>query len=386
MRITIVTPGAAADRPGNRVTADRWAGLLRELGHAVEVAGAYEDGETDLLLALHARKSHRSIVRFREDRPGAPLVVALTGTDLYRDMEDPESEAWASVRLADRLVVLQEKAPEALPPSLRKKTRVIYQSVPEAWVDRPSSGVAERPAPETGGADAATEAELSGAPVADAGASDAETPVADTGAAAGGGSPADPEHARGRDVDETGTPSTFQVCFLAHLRPVKDPFRAALAARLLPDESRIRIVHCGKATTGEMEGRAREEVATNPRYVWLGEVSRAKALAILRRSRLLVLTSRLEGAGNAISEALTVGVPVVCSRIPGLIGMLGEDYPGFFEVGDTRGLARLLRRAEAEPAFLRWLRARCERRRPLLDPAREREALRDLLRELTPTA
>ena len=67
----------------------------------------------------------------------------------------------------------------------------------------------------------------------------------------------------------------------------------------------------------------------------------------------------MEGGANVIVEAVTAGTPVVASRIPGNVGMLGRDYRGYFEPGDARGLARLLVRALEEPAFLRGLRVQC---------------------------
>jgi len=93
---------------------------------------------------------------------------------------------------------------------------------------------------------------------------------------------------------------------------------------------------------------------------------------MLVRSRLLVLSSRMEGGANVISEAVVEGVPVLASRISGNIGLLGARYPGYFPVGDTAALAKLLQRAITDPAFYERLRCRCDDLKPLFDPARER--------------
>jgi glycosyltransferase involved in cell wall biosynthesis len=169
---------------------------------------------------------------------------------------------------------------------------------------------------------------------------------------------------------------------MGHLRPVKDPFRTALAARLLPESSRIRVVHLGAALSDDMAAAARVEEKANPRYRWLGEQPRWKALRILSRSRLLSLTSELEGGANVVSEAVTLSVPVVSSRIAGSIGLLGEDYPGFFPFGDTQSLADLLHRAETDTTFYKDLKRFGRRQRPLFEPARERASWRQLLAEL----
>ena len=78
----------------------------------------------------------------------------------------------------------------------------------------------------------------------------------------------------------------------------------------------------------------------------------------------------------------STSVPVISSRIPGSVGLLGESYPGFFPVGDTKALARMLHRAETDPAFYRSLASRCRRLARLVDPANERRAWARLLREL----
>jgi glycosyltransferase involved in cell wall biosynthesis len=95
-----------------------------------------------------------------------------------------------------------------------------------------------------------------------------------------------------------------------------------------------------------------------------------------------VLSSRLEGGANILSEAIVTSVPVVASRIPGTVGILGNPYSGYFNVGDTRELTRLLIRAETEPDFLALLRSQGTRLVNLFEPARERKAWEDLLVEI----
>jgi putative glycosyltransferase (TIGR04348 family) len=266
-------------------------------------------------VALHARKSAASVQRFSDEHPDRPVVLALTGSDLYDEIHSCP-DARRSMERATRLIVLQPAGLAELSEVHRIKSRVIIQS-------------AERPL-----RPAATD--------------------------------------RG----------VFQVCVLAHLRPVKDPLRTAFAARLVPSSSKIQVVHLGNALDETLAGEALEEMAINPRYRWLGERPRAEALRMLASSRLMVLTSRLEGGANAVSEAIACSVPVISSRISGSIGLLGEDYPGYFPVGDTQALSDLLSRAETDVGFYESLTSWCGRRAALVDPANERRAWQDLLREL----
>jgi len=317
MKIGIVTPAPPRSRYGNRVTAMRWAGFLKTSGHSVRVIQTYNGEAFDLLIALHARRSYRSIARFNREHPDLPIIVVLTGTDLYRDLGRIKSTQ-KSLDLATRIVVLQPKALDELAMRLRPKTRVVYQSVGPGFVK------------------------------------------------------ARPSKAR----------STFDVCIVGHMRPVKDPFRAAMASRELPESSRIRVLQIGGAMTGEAAVRAKAEARINARYQWLGEQPPARVRKILERCQLFVLSSKMEGGANVLGEAIVAGVPVLASRIPGSIGILGEDYPGYFETGNTRQLARLMLKAETDPSYLKELKEWCEATRPLFSPALERASLKSLVAEL----
>ena len=125
--LCIVTPALADANNGNWQTARRWARLLS--GHyRVRVAQAWAPGdEGDVLLALHARRSAPSVAAWARAHPDRPLVLALTGTDLYRDIAF-DADAQRSLALAHRLIVLQEQGPLALPEALRDKCRVVFQS------------------------------------------------------------------------------------------------------------------------------------------------------------------------------------------------------------------------------------------------------------------
>ena len=128
MRIELITPAGSATRTGNRVTALRWAKLLRGLGHRVRVGVDYDGVPCDLMVALHARRSLPSMTRFKARQPDAPLVLALTGTDLYGDIHS-DAQARAVLSVADRLVLLQPEGLKELPPALHPRCRVILQSV-----------------------------------------------------------------------------------------------------------------------------------------------------------------------------------------------------------------------------------------------------------------
>ncbi len=180
------------------------------------------------------------------------------------------------------------------------------------------------------------------------------------------------------------TPSRrhFEICVVGHLRDEKDSLRAAYAARQLPAESRLRVVHFGKAHNAAWEKKVRAEIKRNPRYVWRGEVPGWAVRRAFGRCHAMVLSSVMEGGANVISEAVVAGLPVIASDIEGTIGLLGDDYDGYYRVGDETALAALLHRAETEPAFLKHLAAQGRKRAPLFRPARERAAWKKLMAAL----
>jgi putative glycosyltransferase (TIGR04348 family) len=127
--IVIVTPALADANNGNWQTAQRWARLLQQ-AYRVRLQPTWDGGEQALLIALHARRSAPAVANWRRRQGAAPLIVALTGTDLYRDIHSDVS-AQASLLSADRLIVLNEKGTSALPAPLRHKAHVLLQSCRE---------------------------------------------------------------------------------------------------------------------------------------------------------------------------------------------------------------------------------------------------------------
>jgi len=289
MKIALVTPANLGKQTGNSITAVRWASIFDSLGHSVAIINEYIDEQADLMIALNAYRSRVSILRFAEMHPDKPLVVALTGTDLYRFMDSHREEVLGAIEAADRLVVLSTLAINALPSDQRHKTFLIYESA--------------QPLP------------------------------------------------NGRHPVQR----YFDICVIGHLRPEKDPLLTAVAARDLPVSSKIRIRHYGKAHTAEWARRAKKEMLDNRRYTWFGEVAHWKVRHALAKCNLMVLTSRLEGGPNSLSEAIVAGVPVITTEIDGCVGVLGQDYDGYFPVGDAEALTKLLIRAETDVEFLTGL-------------------------------
>lgn len=313
MNIRLITPAKLGKRAGNSVTAVRWASILRELGHETVMAHEYRGESTEVLIALNAYRSAQAIEAFRHRHSDRPLIVALTGTDLYRFARSHPVATLRSIELADRLLVLNHLAHNALPESVHAKLFLIYESA--------------RPLPR----------------------------------------------------ERRPSVRNFDVCVIGHLRDEKDPLRTALAVRDLPEGSTIRVRHYGAAHVGKWARMARDEMDRNRRYQWFGEVAHWQVRRALSRCRLMTLTSIMEGGPNTLSEAVVAGVPVISSDVDGLVGVLGEDYPGYFPVGDTKALRERLVQAETDPVFLEELERYIERQVPRLSREHEKDRWAELL-------
>ncbi len=339
MNILIVTPAKPGSRHGNRNTATRWARHLRASGHEVDIVVDANEATRahDVMIALHARRSAESIALWKS-KPDRPLILALTGTDLYRDIRT-DASAQASMQLADAMIVLQAEALNELAPALRAKTRVIHQSV--------------------------------------------------------------------RAVHRVDPPSSYcLITVIGHLRDEKDPLRAAYALQHLPPASRIRVVQLGGAMDDKLAAEARviaareaaraisavetarardphaarQQPAQGTRYRWPGELAHGDAMRWLARSHAMVISSRMEGGAHVVSEAIACGVPVLASHIPGNVGLLGADYPGYYPLEDDTALATLMLRVENDKRFVLTLERALGRRRHLTDAEAERSALDRLVR------
>ena len=322
--MVIVSPSLAAANNGNWQTARRWSALLRP-DYAARITSSWPDRDADgdsVMLALHAARSAESIAAWAHRHGSRGLGVVLTGTDLYGEFAG-QPDVLRSMDLADRLVVLQDQAPPALPARLRDKARVIYQSTP-----------VRKALPKTS--------------------------------------------------------RRLRAIAVGHLRAVKAPETLFAAARRLAPRTDIELRHVGEAV-GDWAEAARSTEAHCPGYRWLGPLRHGQARRLIQRSHLLVHASLAEGGAHVVMEAVRSGTPVLASRIPGNVGMLGTDYRGYFEPGDADGLARLLAQCRSEqlqapddPAgtLLARLRAQCDARAVLFDPESERRALMHLVQDL----
>lgn len=181
----------------------------------------------------------------------------------------------------------------------------------------------------------------------------------------------------------TKTPRHLRVVMVGHLREEKDPLTLMAAARRLPPDAGVFIDHIGAALDPALGEAAQATQAQCPPYRWLGALPHAPTRQRIQRAHLLVHCSRMEGGAHVLMEAMCSGTPVLASRIDGNVGLLGEDYGGYFEPGDAQGLASALLalRDQGNGLLAHW-RAQCALRAPLFEPSAERAALHQWVQDL----
>jgi putative glycosyltransferase (TIGR04348 family) len=307
--IVIVSPALHDANNGNWQTAKRWATLLSR-HYRTRIIKEWPDHQAqsdEIMLALHARRSATSIAAWQAQRGSAGLVLALTGTDLYRDIHT-DTQAQASLDAACRLIVLQPLGIHELKPGYRGKTHVVLQST-----------TSRKTLPKTR------------------------------------------HHLR--------------AVMVGHLRDEKSPQTLFAAARLLRAREDIFIDHIGAGLDDKLAQDAIDTVAYCANYTWAGALKYAQTRAKIQRAHILVHASKMEGGAHVIMEAVCSGTPVIASDIAGNQGMLGEDYCGYFPVGDAQALALLIQRCKDEPHFIDTLLSQCALRAPLFAPQAEQKAL-----------
>ena len=315
--IIIISPSLEKAKNGNGLTASRWARFLRKR-YRVTLALEWDGTPCNALIALHARRTATSIAAFSAAQPASPLIVVLTGTDLYRDIQT-DGDAQRSLQLATQLIVLQPEGLNELAPGLRNKTQVIYQSSPSL------------------------------------------KPVS---------------------LEQKRQSRYFNVTMIGHLRDEKDPATFMQAASHITNP-RVRLIHIGGALTPLFAAQAEATQSSHPNYRWLGHLPHTETRQRLKRSHLMAITSVMEGGAHVIIEAVTSGVPVLASDISGNRGMLGEDYAGYFPLGDSVELARLIDLAANDGVFYTLLQIQCAARAPLFTPEHEKTALLKLVDNCT---
>ena len=222
---------------------------------------------------------------------------------------EPSAKAIDSMEVGNVLVLLQSHGIDQVPPLYRNKSTIIYQSIEKLSVDS----------------------------------------------------------------ERSKSDSEFRVVLISNIRSVKDPLIASRACRLISPASKIENYSCRILLDEELGSELTQENKSNIRYEWVGGLSKLEAMTILSESHVLLITSQHEGAGRVVGEAIQLGVPIISTNNLGVTGILGDDYEGYYPVGDAKALSDILTKAEEDKEFLAQLNVHCQNRSSLFDIEEEKK-------------
>lgn len=131
------------------------------------------------------------------------------------------------------------------------------------------------------------------------------------------------------------------VTMVANLQVNKDHLTVLKALLQIPERYKVHVMfvgYLGANTEGVINfvnrNRLRDKVTL------CGQVENVSS--VLQYTHLLIHSSKSEGMSVAVLEAVLSDIPVVATRIPGNIEVMGEQYKYYFEVADETSLANAI--------------------------------------------
>jgi putative glycosyltransferase (TIGR04348 family) len=183
----------------------------------------------------------------------------------------------------------------------------------------------------------------------------------------------------------------LRLIMVGHLRTEKSPETFFEAARQLSGIQDIQFTVIGGGLDPQLLEKAQELDHQLPHFCYLGAQPHTQTRRHIRHAHLLVHPSKMEGGAHVIMEAICSGTPSLASHISGNIGLLGPNYSGYFQWGQSNQLCDLILRCRetqksTQPAdrFLTQLTIQCAERAPLFTPQNEQHSLLELMNELLP--
>ncbi len=336
-RVVIVSPALADANNGNWQTAQRWAGFLPKERFQVRIVKAWPDALAQQLAAHPAARQDEVMLALHARKSAASIA------------------AWAQAKEGPQGLAVVLTGTDLYRDIAQDKSAQTSLALAQQLVVLQARGIAALPEALRPKARVIFQSSTALAPVA-----------------------------------KPAPSAQLRAVMVGHLRAEKSPATLFEAARLLADVPGLFIDHIGEALDPALGAQAQATAAACPHYRWLGSQPHKATRRHIQRAHVLVHTSAMEGGAHVIMEAVQSGTPVLASRIDGNVGMLGEDYAGYFEPGDAAGLAALLARSKSENpdapgALLPQLQAQCAAHAALFAPEAEQAALLELLDALTVT-
>jgi glycosyltransferase involved in cell wall biosynthesis len=110
---------------------------------------------------------------------------------------------------------------------------------------------------------------------------------------------------------------------------------------LLSPKERPLLTLLGKGPLYEDLRKLELDLAIESSLTWIE--SHENPSALMASQELLILTSNYEGFGLVLLEAMQVGLPIIASNCAAAVEVLGQEYPGLYDLNSDQNLVEKLK-------------------------------------------
>jgi glycosyltransferase involved in cell wall biosynthesis len=156
--------------------------------------------------------------------------------------------------------------------------------------------------------------------------------------------------------------SSDSLLMVGTLSPTKDHATLIRAFALVAQRHPVQLVLAGGGILGPQLERLAEECGIRERVAFLGNVEREHLLRLYRQAAVFTFSTKGEGSPLALLEAMSCGLPVVASDVPGVREILVGDECGLLvPPGRPAEMARAIERLLGDAEFARRLGAKARK-------------------------
>ena len=130
-----------------------------------------------------------------------------------------------------------------------------------------------------------------------------------------------------------------QVVFIGRVSLEKGVDTLLKSLEYLSSDVHVLVIGSG---TRDMESLIHSQASKHPNLHFLGYKPRSECLKILAGSDALVLPSRFEGMPTVLLEAMALKIPIVATKIPGVLDVVNDSCAILIQPDDPKALAEAI--------------------------------------------
>jgi glycosyltransferase involved in cell wall biosynthesis len=137
------------------------------------------------------------------------------------------------------------------------------------------------------------------------------------------------DFSKSRERTNIGEKNKKKIAFVGRLHPVKQvPLLLQAFQKVAISDSNIQLTVVGDGDERKNLETLSRELGIERQVVFTGFKDRDDVFSILSESELLVLPSKMEGNPRVLIEAMMLKVPIVATKVPGIVDMIKDGHTG----------------------------------------------------------